>query len=141
MSILAVDYYTSLKYNVNMNDILIPQVIVETPAYLRAIADIWDIDAQNEFKAYIGTNFLLGDVIPNTSGIRKIRWNSSGHGKRGGARVIYYYYNENHPIYLLFAYPKNVKDDLTENEKKILRQLVNQLKKSFKSKEAEINGR
>ena len=124
-----------------MNDILIPQVIVETPAYLRAIADIWDIDTQNEFKTYIGTNFLLGDVIPNTGGIRKIRWNSSGHGKRGGTRVIYYYYNENHPIYLLFAYPKNVKDDLTEQENKILRQLVQQLKDSFRGKERRSNGR
>ena len=123
-----------------MNDILIPQVVAETPAYLRAIDDIWDVDTQTEFKTYIGTNFLLGDIIPNSNGIRKIRWSGSGRGKRGGTRVIYYYHNENYPIYLLFAYPKNVKDDLTEQEKKILRQLVQQLKDSFRNKEVKFNG-
>jgi len=78
---------------------------------------------------------MLGDVL-NTGGIRKIRWNGSGRGKRGGTRIIYYHYNEKYPIYLLFAYPKNVKDDLTEREKKILRQLIKQFKDSFRSEEA-----
>ena len=119
-----------------MDKILIPQVIVETPAYLHAIEGIWDSETQSEFKTYIGTNFMLGDVIPNTGGLRKIRWSGSGHGKRGGVRVIYYYYNEHHPIYLLFAYPKNVQDNLTAEEKKLLRQLVQQLKDSFRKKES-----
>ncbi|MBR1858547.1 MAG: type II toxin-antitoxin system RelE/ParE family toxin, partial [Selenomonadaceae bacterium] len=118
-----------------MNSIAIPQVIVETPAYLRAIADIWDADTQSAFKTYIGLNYDKGDIIPNTNGLRKIRWSGSGHGKRGGARVIYYYYNKNHPIYLLFAYQKNMKDDLTEHEKKIMRQLVDRLKFALRNKE------
>ncbi|MBQ6296520.1 MAG: type II toxin-antitoxin system RelE/ParE family toxin [Selenomonadaceae bacterium] len=72
--------------------------------------------------------------------MRKIRWKGSGKGKRGGARVIYYFYNEHHPIYLLFAYSKNTQSDLTEREKKLLRQLVFQLKNSFRSKESSHNG-
>lgn len=73
--------------------------------------------SQTEFKNYIGVNFLLGDIIPNTGGLRKIRWKSSNGGKRSGVRVIYYFYDGNHPIYLLFAYAKNIQTDLTEHEK------------------------
>lgn len=123
-----------------MENLLIPQVIVETPAYLKAVEQFWDSDTQTEFKNFIGVNFLLGDIIPNTGGLRKIRWKSSNGGKRGGARVIYYFYNEDQPIYLLFAYSKNIQTDLTEHEKKLLRNLVLQLKQSFRSKETTHHG-
>lgn len=118
-----------------MKTLLIPQVIVETPTYLHAVEEFWDVNTQTEFKNFIAVNFMLGDIIPNTGGLRKIRWRGKNSGKRGGVRVIYYFYNENFPIYLLFAYPKNVQTDLTEHEKKLLRQLVSQLKNSFRSKE------
>lgn len=114
-----------------MDNLLIPQVIVETPAYIRAVDEFWDSDTQAEFKNFIGINFLLGDIIPDTGGLRKIRWKSSNKGKRGGVRVIYYFYDERHPIYLLFAYAKNIQTDLSEQEKKVMRTLVQQLKNSF----------
>lgn len=123
-----------------MENLLIPQVIVETPAYLHAVEEFWDSDTQAEFKNFIGVNFFLGDIIPDTGGLRKIRWKGSGKGKRGGARVIYYFYNEHHPIYLLFAYSKNTQTDLTEKEKELLRKFVLQLKNSFRSKENNFNG-
>lgn len=123
-----------------MENLLIPQVVVETPTYLHAVEEFWNSDTQNEFKNFIGVNFLLGDIIPNTNGLRKIRWKGNGKGKRSGARVIYYFYDENNPIYLLFAYSKNVQTDLSEHEKKLLRQLVSQLKISFRSKENRSNG-
>ena len=56
-----------------MENLLIPQVIVETPAYLKVVEQFWDSDTQTEFKSFIGVNFLLGDIIPNTGGLRKIR--------------------------------------------------------------------
>ena len=124
-----------------MENLLIPQVVVETPAYLNAGKEFWDCDTQNEFKNFIGVNFLCGDIIPDTGGLRKIRWKGSGKGKRGGARVIYYFYDENHPIYLLFAYSKNVQTDLTQHEKELLRKFVLLLKNSFRSKENSIYGK
>ena len=123
-----------------MENLLIPQVIVETPAYLRAVEDFWDSETQSEFKNFIGVNFLLGDIIPDTGGLRKIRWQGSGKGKRSGARIIYYFYDEDHPIYLLFAYTKNIQTDLNDHEKNILRNLVQQLKNSFRNKEVHSNG-
>ncbi len=88
-----------------------------------------------EFKIYIGLNPYSGNLIPGTGGIRKIRWQGSGRGKRGGARVIYYVYNESQPIYLLYAYPKNVQVDLTEDEKRVLRDIVEEMKAIFHRKE------
>ncbi len=55
---------------------------------------LWTEDEREAFIWYIALNMLEGDVMPDTGGVRKIRWASSGKGKRGGARIIYYYYNE-----------------------------------------------
>lgn len=113
----------------------IPQVVVETIPYQKAVNEFWDEETQIAFKNFIGVHFSLGDVIPGTGGIRKIRWQANGHGKRGGVRVIYYVYNENHPVYLLYAYPKNIQVDLSASEKKLFRNVVEQLKATFREKE------
>ena len=109
-----------------------PQVIVETVSYLKAVEDIWDEETQIDFKNYISLHPDKGNIIPGTGGIRKIRWQGSGHGKRGGTRVIYYVYNDKNPIYLLFAYPKNTQENLSAKEKKILANLANILKSNLK---------
>lgn len=69
-----------------------------------------------------------GDVIEGTSGARKMRIQMNGHGKRGGGRVIYVDIFEKEKIYFLFAYPKNVQVNLTEQQKKIVRQMVEAIK-------------
>ena len=66
---------------------------------------------------------LIGDVIQQTGGLRKIRWSAKGKGKRGGVRVIYYYVLPDSQIRLLLIYQKGKQDDLTPEQKKILRQL------------------
>lgn len=126
-----------MTYNETMKDERIPQVVVETTPYQKAVEKFWDEETQIEFKNYIGVNFALGDVIPGAGGIRKIRWQANGHGKRGGVRVIYYVYNENHPVYLLYAYPKNVQVNLSEAEKKLFRVVAEQLKATFHEKDGE----
>ena len=65
-----------------------------------------------------------GEVIPGTGGIRKVRWPARGQGKRGGARVIYYFRDLNMPVYLLAAYAKGEKINLTAGEKKAMRKAV-----------------
>ena len=68
----------------------------------------------------------LGDLIQHTGGLRKLRWTESarGKGKRGGVRVIYYWYAPQELIYLLLLYSKGERDDLSTSEKKALRQLI-----------------
>lgn len=68
-----------------------------------------------------------GDTIAGTGGFRKIRWSRSGMGKRGGVRVIYYNVSRKGRIYLALVYPKNEQDDLTEEQKKVLKQLSDML--------------
>jgi hypothetical protein len=68
-----------------------------------------------------------GDLIQKTGGLRKIRMATGSQGKSGSARVIYFLATEE-VIYLVMAYPKNIKDSLTETEKSVLKKLTKLLK-------------
>jgi hypothetical protein len=57
-------------------------------------------------------------------GIRKVRWKVQGSGKRGGARVVYYWAVEQDSILMLFIFGKNERSDLTPAQIKVLRQIV-----------------
>jgi len=63
-------------------------------------------------------------VIPGSGGLRKLRWSLDGRGKRGGARLIYYWFTAQGSLLLLFIYPKNVQDDLTPDQIRQLRKVV-----------------
>lgn len=70
---------------------------------------------------------LCGDLIQGTGGVRKIRFAIQGRGKSGGVRVVYYYYNETRPLFLLTVFSKNEKDNLTMAERNSLAKLVKAL--------------
>jgi hypothetical protein len=76
---------------------------------------------------YLAGNPTAGVVIPDTGGVRKIRWGMEGRGKRAGARVIYFYHDLNMPLYLLAIYAKNERIDVTAKEKKEFKKLVEML--------------
>lgn len=65
-----------------------------------------------------------GDVIQDTGGLRKIRVAAKGKGKRGGARVIYYHFDQSHRFYLLTVYAKNEMSDLSRAQKKQLKDFL-----------------
>lgn len=67
------------------------------------------------------------EMLAGTGGFRKIRWSRPGMGKRGGMRVIYYYVINKGRIYLALLYPKNEQDNLTEDQKKMLKQFADML--------------
>ena len=67
-----------------------------------------------------------GAVIRGTGGITKLRWRGEGHGKRGGARFIYYRAIAEDRILMLFMYLKNEKDGISSQERKTLRGIVKQ---------------
>lgn len=77
------------------------------------------------FRALI-VNPESGDLIPGSGGLRKIRWHqpNRGKGKRGGIRIIYYWYGPDGVIYMLLAYAKGDQDDLSASEKRVLKKLV-----------------
>lgn len=105
-----------------------PVTVAETPLFIRQAAAIWDDEEHEAFVNFIALHPEAGDVIPETGGVRKIRWSRPGTGKRGGARVVYFYHDANRPVYLLMAYAKARKEDLTPEEKKAVRAIAAVLK-------------
>lgn len=98
--------------------------VAETPLFIRQAEDVWDDAERDAFVNYIARNPQAGDVIPETGGVRKIRWATSGTGKRGGARVVYFYHDASRPLYLLMVYAKARREDLTPDEKRTVRRLA-----------------
>lgn len=107
---------------------VIPMAVLEMPEFGSQAAKFMTQEEILEVVTEIAKDPEAGDVVPGCGGIRKLRVKASGHGKRGGGRVIYVYYCEEIPVFLLACYPKNAKDDLTNAEKKELRRLVPALK-------------
>jgi hypothetical protein len=95
-----------------------PITVAETSAFARTAAKIWSEEELSELVDYVAHNPEAGDVIQGTGGVRKLRWSRASSGKRGGARVIYFYYHSGCPLYLLLAYAKAQAVDLTPDEKK-----------------------
>ena len=105
--------------------------VVETPFYLRKAAGLLDDEEREHLIVFIGSSPEAGDVVPESGGVRKIRWAAKGKGKRGGVRVIYYFHNETIPLFLLTVYAKNQKANLTKAERNELKQLVPLLVKTY----------
>jgi hypothetical protein len=99
------------------------RTVIETPTYLNSIASIWTTDEAEEFIAFIAEHPEVGDLMPGTRGLRKVRWAASGHGKRGGAWVIYFHRNTEGQVVLLIAYTKAKFDNLPIHFLKRLREL------------------
>jgi hypothetical protein len=108
--------------------VLKPVTVVETPFFVRQAEKFWTETEREAFVDFIARNPESGDVIPETGGIRKVRWARTGGGKRGGLRVIYFYHHAEHPLYLLMVYAKARQENLTPDEKRTLRQLARSLK-------------
>ncbi|HEY2750418.1 type II toxin-antitoxin system RelE/ParE family toxin [Phenylobacterium sp.] len=104
--------------------------VAETKVFIRQASAIWDDEEHDAFVNFIAANPEAGDLIPETGGVRKVRWTRPGSGKRGGARVIYFYHDPEHPLYLLLAYAKASRENLTADEKKAVRQLAAELKRA-----------
>ena len=98
--------------------------VVETKEFLKKAKPLVSDSERAELVAFVGANPESGEIIPETGGVRKIRWALEGMGKRGGARVIYYYHNERLPVFLLSAYAKNRKANLSKAERNAMKRLV-----------------
>ncbi len=101
-----------------------PITLVEVDPFRARAREIWSDEDLERFKDYIARNPTAGAVIPGTGGVRKVRWAASGRGKRGGARVIYYFHSDDLPLFLLTAYEKNVSDDLSAQQKHAISKAV-----------------
>lgn len=92
------------------------QTVVETPQFLRDANRLFSEKERALLVDFLAANPLAGDEIVGSGGLRKIRYATGGGGKRGGTRVIYFFYNDGAPLYLITCFAKNAKQDLTRAE-------------------------
>ena len=104
-------------------------VIKETSFFTKRVQRLLDKDSYRLLQLRLVADPDAGALIQGTGGLRKIRWEGSGRGKRGGVRIIYYYWTTEGAIYLLTIYAKSEKADLSTADKKALRKIVESLER------------
>ena len=95
-------------------------IFVESTIFEKYREEYLSDDEYRLFQTELMSDPKRGDVIQGTGGLRKIRVAVKDKGKRGGARVIYYFLDEKQRFYLLTIYSKNEMTDLTADQKKQL---------------------
>lgn len=100
-------------------------LFIETDIFTEDVKKLLDDDEYHKLQVSLAMQPEYGDLIQNTGGLRKIRWLAGGKGgKRSGVRVIYFYRSRENEIRLLLIYRKGIKDDLSANEKAVLKMII-----------------
>lgn len=105
---------------------------MEAPAFTHYLAGYLDDEQYRRLQNALASTPELGNVIPGTGGFRKLRWADArrGKGRRGGLRVIYYWFDGQNQIWLMTVYDKNEAGDLTPEQRKALKAAIDVEKKS-----------
>ncbi len=96
----------------------------ETSFFTRQTADLLSDEELTALQWQLMAYPESGDLIRGSGGLRKLRWAGSGRGKRGGLRIIYYWHVSGSVILLLLAYPKNEQENLSTDQLKILKSII-----------------
>ena len=103
-------------------------VFVELSPFVSFRREYWTDEDLRALQSFLLVSPDAGDLMPGGAGLRKLRWKAPGRGKRGGARVIYYWQMSRHHIYLLHGYVKSEREDLTPRQIKVLADLMRSVK-------------
>ena len=99
-------------------------VIIETPIFTRQIQAVLSEEEYRLLQIQLVNKPDSGKIIHGSGGLRKLRWSAGGHGKRGGIRVIYYWFVSRDTLLLLFTYPKGEQEELRPEQLKQLKKVV-----------------
>jgi hypothetical protein len=99
---------------------------LEAPVFTRYVSGYLADDEYRELQNRMAAAPEQGDVVPGTGGFRKLRWADPrrGKGRRGGLRVIYYYFPGERQIWLITLYDKDEASDLTPKERQALKSAI-----------------
>ncbi|MFA5803903.1 MAG: type II toxin-antitoxin system RelE/ParE family toxin [Melioribacteraceae bacterium] len=103
--------------------------IIETSVFTKRLKTLLPDEDYRKLQNEIILNPEKGKIISGSGGLRKIRWSIAGKGKSGGVRIIYYWFKTKEIVLMLLIYSKNEQDDLSSEQLKILKSLV---EKEFK---------
>ncbi len=106
--------------------------VVETKAFVSRAAELLSAEERSELIEMIAQDPECGDVMEGTGGVRKVRFAFAGRGKSGGARVIYFFHNDELPVFLLTMFAKNEKANLSKAERNQLAKLVKQIVETYR---------
>ena len=101
--------------------------VAETGPFQKKIVTLLSSEERMELISYLAEHPSAGVVIQGGGGIRKLRWARQDSGKSSGIRVIYYFHSEIMPLYLLAAFGKNEKANISAKEKQLLAKAVGEL--------------
>jgi mRNA-degrading endonuclease RelE of RelBE toxin-antitoxin system len=101
-------------------------IFIETSIFTKEIQKLISDDNYRMLQTSLMLRPDAGRLIRGSGGLRKIRWNLPGKGKRGALRIIYYW-NPPDTIFMLFPYKKTEQEDLTPEQLKLLRGMVREL--------------
>jgi len=110
--------------------------VVETPEFIRRAEKLMTEGEREELINYLAANPTTGDLIPGTGGVRRVRWSLEGRGKRGGARIIHFFHNANLPLFILTAFAKNERADLSQEDRNSFRRLTKLLVETYRSRKS-----
>ncbi len=99
-------------------------VIIETAIFSRQVRALLSEEEYRELQMTLTQRPSAGALIVRSGGLRKLRWMAKGRGKRGGSRVIYYWANSQDQLLMLLIYSKSERDDLTSEQLKTLKKIV-----------------
>jgi mRNA-degrading endonuclease RelE of RelBE toxin-antitoxin system len=94
------------------------QTVVETTVFVRRAEKLLSEEEHAALISFLAHHPQAGDEIVGTGGVRKVRFAAMGKGKSGGVRVIYYFHDQDLPVYALLIYGKNERADLTAEQRK-----------------------
>lgn len=105
--------------------------VVELPEFSRKARSVLSEPEKDTLVDWLARKPESGDIIEDTGGVRKLRWSCGSKGKRGGARVIYYYRNRTMPLFLVTIYKKGKQDNLTKQQSAVIAKLAAALVKIY----------
>ena len=108
------------------------QTVVETPEFQRRTRGLLTTDGLSALVDYVAANPNAGELMVGTGGARKLRWAIKGRGKSGGIRVITFTGGAGVPVFLLTAFGKGEKVNLTKVERNELRKVLRGLVEAYR---------
>jgi len=119
---------TPMDYNMPVN------TVVELPEFIRRADKLLRDAEREELIQHLAASPKAGVLLEGTGGIRKLRWKREGTGKSGGIRVIYYFHNEQYPLFLLTLFGKSEKENISKAERNMLTKLTEELLAAYQKR-------